>query len=298
MRRMRNIVVSGHCQSSGVALALGALLDHDRVVNLQLPADSAETPSPQWLESVRAADVWVHGAGGAFLRRHALDCIPGQLRLGLPLIYFDAFHPDLCYLWLKSAARYTKPDYNSAIAAWAWLHGVPEMNVPALFNARTFDALGYTRRWPACVAHLRATFAATGWTQEFMPFMRSIQRTGSFMHSMNHPKVHVLVRLARMLAYRLGAGAHAWTRPVDVDDTLSVVTWPVYPGIADALGLADGSYQWRLYDQRYQSLPAFVSTAYDHYRHQQLDSGAVKIGEYDMALLDRVLGPQSEAAFA
>lgn len=287
---MRQIVVSGHCQTAGIAAALNLLLPGDAVRGLQL--DTSGGGGPELLDAVRNADVWIHAAPESFLQEHGL-ARPGLQCLGLPLVFFNAFHPDVCPLrQISTGKEYLEPGYHSVIAAWAWQHGLLPHEVAPLFNTPTFAALGYFDRWQASVAYQRRLFEDAGWAQEFPRFFLEIQRTGCFMHSINHPRVHVLVRLAKMLASHLGAGDEAWERDVVVHDNLTIVTWPLYPPVADCLGLGGGGWHWRFYDERHAGITAMVEAAYSAYARQNLGRADVEIGGFDAALLDRVLAPQ------
>ncbi len=290
---MRNIVVSGHCQTNGVAAALALLLPHDKVTALQLPSIYG-TPEEAFLSPVHAADLWIHGADQTFLDQHRLNpsATAGPAQLRLPIIYFDAFHPDICMLMqLGSGQIFNDQPISSAIIVWAWQHGLLPQDVPELFNKDVFAALGYFDRWAASVEHLRRTFDAAGWAGSFDRFFLNIQRTGNFMHTFNHPKVHVLASLAKMLAAYLGAGDAVWARDIDVQDILTVVTWPVYPDVADAYGLPGGSYQWRWYDVHQTSVRAFAEASYTTYARSSLDAVDIQICGVDPLMLNRVLGP-------
>jgi hypothetical protein len=295
---MRNIVVSGHCQTNGVAAALAGLMPGDKVTALPLPSTHG-TPEDVFIPAAHAADIWIHGADRAFLDKHGLSPgtrgVPAQL--GLPIIYFDAFHPDTCMLMqLGSGEIFTDQPLNSAITAWAWQHGLLPDEVPALFHKNVFAALGYFERWAASVEYLRRTFATAGWADEFDRFFLNIQRTGNFMHTFNHPKVHVLASLAKMLAVRLGCSEAVWASDINLQDILAEVAWPLYPDVADAYGLAGGSYQWRWYDTYQTSVQAFAETSYMAYARCNLDKKDIGIGGVDGSVLDRVLGPLCGAA--
>lgn len=290
---MRNIVVSGHCQTNGVAAALAELLPNDKVTALPLPSIYG-TPEEAFVPAARAADLWIHGADQSLLDKLGLNpsTATGPAQLRLPIIYFDAFHPDTCMLMqLRTGQICNEPLLSSAITVWAWQHGLQPQDVPVLFNQDVFAALGYFDKWAASVEYLRSTFAAAGWAGSFDRFFLTIQRTGNFMHTFNHPKVHVLASLAKMLAAHLGAGDAVWARDIDVQDILTVVTWPVYPDVADAYGLAGGSYQWRWYDAHQTSVLAFAESSYSAYARSNLDAADIQICGVDPAALNRILSP-------
>ncbi len=290
---MRHIVISDHCQTNGVAAALAELLPNDKVTALQLPSVFG-TPEDVFIPALQGADIWIHAADQAFLDKHDLN--PGTRRgpsqLRLPVVYFSAFYPDTCMLMqLSTGQLLLHPPISSAITVWAWQHGLLPQDVPALFNKNVFRALGYFDRWASSVEHLRRTFAEAGWAHEFDRFFLNLQRTGNFMHTFNHPKVRVLIGIAKMLAAHLGAGEEVFARQIDVQDILTDVTWPLYPDVADAYGLAGGSYQWRWYGEHQTSVLAYAETSYMAYTRDNLDTRDIQICGVDGATLDRVLGP-------
>lgn len=301
---MRNIVISDHCQTNGVAAALAEMLPHDNVTGVPLPS-SFGTPEEEFFPAISSADIWIHGANDAFVATHASSLPNRAQHWRLPLLMFDAFHPDTCLLQKISSRQICmNPAYNSVITAWAWQHGLLPQDVPALFNDEVFEALGYFDRWSTSVMHLQNAFETTGWADEFWRFFLNVKRTGCFMHTFNHPKVHVLVSLAKMLAVRLGAGEQVWARDIQVQDILAVVTWPIYPGVADALGLEGGHYHWRWHDKRFADIQAFAEMSYMGYARENLDPADVRLLGFDMDpadaqllgldphWLDQVLGPR------
>ena len=290
---MRHIVVSDHCQTNGVAASLAELLPHDKVTALQLPSVFG-TPEEVFIPALQGADIWIHAADQTFLDKHDLNpgarSAPSQLRL--PVVYFSAFYPDTCMLMQHSTGQLLlNPPISSAITVWAWQRGLLPQDVPALFNKNVFGALGYFDRWATSVEHLRRSFAVAGWAHAFDRFFLNIQRTGNFMHTFNHPKVHVLTGIAKMLAAHLGAGEEVFARQLDVQDILADVTWPLYPDVADAYGLPGGSYQWRWYGEHQTSVLAYAETSYAAYARGNLDPQDILICGVDGPTLDRVLGP-------
>ncbi|KAK0349923.1 hypothetical protein LTR94_031109, partial [Friedmanniomyces endolithicus] len=89
------------------------------------------------------------------------------------------------------------------------------------------------------VAETRAHFAAT--TIPFTDYFLPLQASGRlFMHTLNHPHIAAIAQLARGVARRLGAEETDLRQPLEniVPDALSLgPIWPVYPGVAESLGL-------------------------------------------------------------
>jgi len=285
---VRTIAVSCHCLTAGITAALAEFLPADRLVAVHQSAQNGGT-SEQLAQQIWAADIWVHTHSEEdFIVQHGLATHPGLL--AVPLIYFDAFHPDLCYVVDANTGASLLPHYQSAIISWAYFRGMAASQVPTLFCTARFSAMGYLNQWGQSVAELRQCFVKVGWASEFEPFFRRVQRNGVFMHSINHPQVNVLVELARLCALRLGAGPYVANQAVLVPDVLTGVIWPVYPAIAYALGVAGGSYQWRFYEQRTVGLREYVDRAYAANDALGVKSENARFGNVSMASLDFLLG--------
>jgi hypothetical protein len=166
-----------------------------------------------------------------------------------------------------------------------------EAAVPALFTPAHFEALGYFHRWAGAVDYLAKRFAAAGWQEAFLPFLQRVQRSGAFMHSMDHPRANTLVELARAVARSLGARPHDLEADVVVCDVLAAYGWPLYPPVAEALGLEGGRYHWRSGPQCFAGLPEFVAHSYQLCGSEAWQRGPLRAGQFDFALFDRVLGP-------
>lgn len=107
---------------------------------------------------------------------------------------------------------------------------------------------------------------------------------GPFMHSINHPRGFVLADVARAAAIRAGLLDAAAPHVVPPFDQLSVDTiWPVYPEIAEALGVP-ASLLFKRYSHPvgplantlYLGLPQLVRESYGMYR--ALPEGAFREG--------------------
>lgn len=93
----RRILVSGYCQTGGIAAALAALLPGDEVRAQPLPAAADAAALAAALDW---ADTWVpymdYAAVAAAPAIAAL--LPGRRVQPMPQVSFPAFHPDICYL--------------------------------------------------------------------------------------------------------------------------------------------------------------------------------------------------------
>ena len=78
-------------------------------------------------EQLSASDKWLV-SGPEEIQTAAMDHISNSRlrRIPFPDLYFNAFHPDQVYAWMRDGTLVegaTGP-YNSAIALWAWQHGL------------------------------------------------------------------------------------------------------------------------------------------------------------------------------
>jgi hypothetical protein len=190
----------------------------------------------------------------------------------LPTVVFAGFHPDFIYVHKAndSTRNVLGPmgPYHSAIAIFAFRSGLSEPQALTLFDAAIYQRLGYFQVWDEASKHLLAQSKAAGidLAQDFVRWTRR----GCFMHTMNHPKAHVLFDVARAALARAGIK----TPELDFDefafDPLArEFVLPLYPPLGERLGLR-GSTLFRQAQPgrggRVLSLADFVAESYRSYR--------------------------------
>ena len=262
----RQIVVSGHCQTPGMTIALHACLQGDDFYAYSLVSPSDQEGVAVFADALRKAEIWIANSGHEFISRHppVAEALAGKTIMTMPMIEFHAFHPDMTYLVDRRNGLPLKPDYNSRIIFWAWREGVPADRVPALFTEEAMGRLGYFDEWQRSEGALRASFDACG--LDFGAFFLPVKRLGAFMHTMNHPRVEALNSLAKVIARKLGAPPEVDVMPVRLPDFIDNEIWPIYPPIGRRLGLPH-AYLWRT-EGRNLGLEDYIRFAYDAYdRH-------------------------------
>jgi hypothetical protein len=240
----RKIVVSSNCQTGGLVSALTAMLPDDSFTPV---ACAGEQSSPEALRgAVSDCDVWVTALDATAAR----DVLDGRdpVVVHIPMIFFRAFHPDIIWVgtpdggWVQSPAG----RMHSAIVVWGWQHGLRPDEIIECFRPEVFDGLGYTTEWDTERERLRGRTQQT--SVAFDDFFLAIRRDLPFMYTVNHPRLRVLVELARPVARLLGAVEANVAFPWEdvLPDALyeSGPIWPVYPAIAEALGVR-GGLVWR-----------------------------------------------------
>jgi hypothetical protein len=163
-----------------------------------------------------------------------------------PSVNFNAYHPDIVYVVDKAGGGYIQGpmgEYQSAIALWAWTQGLGIAETLDLFRAEVFDALGYFDYWPSAVQELERIGERAG--IPLGDLLEGWRRQGCWLYTLNHPKQPVLADVVRRVLRRDGID------PIpDVEtylpDALAIhPAWPVYPEIAQRLGVP-GHYLFKL----------------------------------------------------
>jgi hypothetical protein len=279
------VVVSSNCQTGGLSAALSAMLPSHEVE----PLPWFDEVTPVLAERLAQAETWVTSAPA-----RAIDDVlvgsPGLRVLRIPLVIFDAFHPDLAYApnpgggFLKSPAD----DYNSVIVLWGWKHDLAIEQIVARFSPETCVALGYTRRWNEATRQLRALFEPSD--LDFQSFFLRMRRRSPFMLTANHPRVDALIEMARQVAARLGAPEDLLQFPWEtvLPDGLLVTgpVWPIYPAVAETLCVA-GGLVWRRSDGGLLDLGEFVAESLAGY--SMFDPDEIEVPHLNNPVYDAVL---------
>lgn len=197
-------------------------------------------------------------------KNHALDFSGLDTVWRIPTISFDAYHPDICYL-VNAGKSLKGPlgDYHSLIAYAAFRRGLNKAQALSLFNERVYDALGYFDRWDAARARLLGLFRHHGF--EIAASYANWSRSGAFMYSFNHVRIHCLRDVALQILGRAGLQAQD-SGLLPHDNLANGPIYPIYPEIGSRLG-ATGSYRFKL-GGKYQciGLEDFIAASFELYR--------------------------------
>lgn len=293
------IVVSSNCQTAGLAATLSEIFGAESVVAHPLPAANDSDEEHRLAERLMKADAWVSAASFDLLQRYkVVQANPRLKTVKTPDIRFAAFHPDLCYAKRISTGELVVPHYNSAIAVWCYRKGLSEAEAASLFTRPVFEALGYFNTWNASAMQLRQYFTAFEMGDQFERFYLHVKRHGNFMHSINHPKPCALVQLGKIVALKLGVDERVLRADINIADGLAGdFQWPLYPDVADALGLEGGSYRWKSGPRNWAvGVENYVRVSYETYRSQGIAPEDIEITFYDDSRHDTVLNAVLSAA--
>lgn len=285
----RKIVVLANCQTGGLAASLGLMSPGDDIRPVSW------NPAPEALK--RAAE----DAAGADL---VVTSIPANVEatlrtehgyrpaatLKIPSLFFTGFHPDLtiAYVEGKPINLIGHSPYQSAIGLWCWKNDVSIARAMRLFTPSVMERMGYSRSWGAAMQRARLEFEPTplSFADVFLP----LQASGEvFMHTLNHPRINAVAQLARVIAREIGCDARLIEQPVErmVPDALAHSdAWPVYPGVAEHLGLRPDRV-WRIHGG-YYDLEGYLTLQYDALSRQ---TGPIHCPKTDNLAFDGLIRP-------
>ena len=264
------VVISSNCMTGGLTSALSLLLPAAKFDPLPYVGVNETVLD----EQLAVSEAWLL-SGPEGLQSATLGRVnkPNLRVIRFPDLYFNAFHPDQVYAWMRDGSTVdcaTGP-YNSAIALWAWQHGLNAQQTISLFTPEVFGALGYHDRWQVSIDRLRHDFVPFPHL-DYRDFIIPLQRAGNFMHTVNHPKVAAMAQMARLLAKQIDPTVDTESIPVEnmmVDGLfMASVSWSVYPSVANALGIK-GAFMWKLEDHSVIGLEEFLQRSFAKYDVQQ-----------------------------
>lgn len=261
------IAVVGNCQWVGITRCLRAVSGASDVDGFN--GRLLETDPVEACNRVRSADFLFVQTGNADKLLAAADPDLAQRAIRFPRVTFGAFHPDLCAVLGPGGAILQTPmgDNSSRIAASAYNKGLSVRDTVALFNPKVFAALRYFDWWVGARSTLFADFKQSEVDTSGL-FEKWVQ-TGCFMHTANHPKLHVVADVAVAMAKRINLTIRTFHPHVYLhDDLKDAPIWPVYPEIAERLRL-EGDYCFKTWVKRGQeilSLEEFVEASFDSYK--------------------------------
>ncbi len=164
-----------------------------------------------------------------------------------PRIWFKAFHPDVAPAFgpWENVLPPMGEDHSSLIV-YGWLRGMSAAQTARLFCEPVYERLGFFDCWQPAKRALLEEANVVGLPLEGA-FAR-LERYGCFMRLPAHPALVMMAEIARALVRRAGLTT-VLDAPEDYLDDPFVrhAIWPVYPEIAERLGVA-GSLLFKPYD--------------------------------------------------
>lgn len=287
---MIHVLISGNCQRYAIAAQLSLWFPNWQIVTVDTNCADVESIGKESLP-LDSVNIWICiGQLAATQKSNIQAAFPGLKILSVPAVGFAAFHPDLCFVQDRRKGQSPPQIFHSAIVAWAYRnHCKPEATL-GLFNAATFKDLGYLNAWPESVHYLKRAFQASALAPDFEAFFLAVKRHGCFMHTFNHPKAFAITLLTKLICQKLGEPLPSNARDLDDNATaLSATQWPVYPEIAQHLGVPTKGYQWFDAGKEINNLEDFVNEAFIQYQQADIAPENLALVNRDPSLYDRVL---------
>ena len=244
----KKILLLGNCQARGLARLMRAMIGDAETTAIELlPAavKRIESRDPELVKLITESDlIFVHHDGVTpQILEKSYSAHFSKVRL-IPKISFAAFHPDMDYVEDSHGCHILGPlgAYHSSIAFFCWKHKLTKTETLKLFCEKTYKTLGYFDYWALAKKVLLTEGEFTGISLERL--VQKWEQRGSWMYSLNHPKLFALVDIAKALLEREGIEILPGVEEF-VDDEMSTENvWPIYPEIAKKLGL-DGHYLFK-----------------------------------------------------
>lgn len=190
-----------------------------------------------------------------------------------PAITYSGFHPDVIRPLIDGRLVPGPMGTNhSSIILHAFRQGIARDDVASLFRDDVFDALGFHEHKRASDDHLAESFRELGLYD--IAIEREIAASGCFMHCPVHPKLPIIAMLARAMLAKLGLPPRiSYPENIMADEMAGMVVWPIYPAIAERLGLRGGEYifQHKHKNNSIYTLEDFIRISYEHYQTVDLD---------------------------
>ena len=252
-----------NCQALGLANCL-------QLINGSITVDCCDFSSfkksgQQYLDKLDSYDLVL--TAPQFLKTQFGDLSAARKTLIFPTVYFDGYHPDVCYL-SSGPALIKSPigDYHSSLAFAAYKAGLDPDATRSLFCAKTYQELGYLDAWDAAKKALIDSFGACG--IDIAAQFQLWSGGDNFMHGINHPNIRCLHDIARALIRSQGL-EEEYVDGLPHDNLLNGAVFPVYEEIAERYSIK-GSYRFKLPGQYRQiSLDQFIRASFAVYDHHE-----------------------------
>lgn len=240
------VAVVGGCHVTGISLALRALLP-GATINAWHVGTSA--PAEKIAEEIPSHDVIVtqvldlSGWGDLEITKLREKYWATKRVVFVPTIIFMGLHPDLTHAGYNGGALNTPMGtMHSVVAMATHTLGIGPSETLSLFNAATYESLGYLNSFQTAAERLVEQFEFYGY--DIAPHLDRWLKNGAFMHTADHPRIDVLSSLATLAAIKAELIPHDTMPPEGLTDYLGThERCPVYPEIAQKIGF-NGSLIW------------------------------------------------------
>ncbi len=257
-------------QHEGLRVALGALVPDAQIVSFDVGAVLRDAAARTAIAALlpgcdHVLTVPLPSSYGPLGTASLRETLP-RVHL-MPSLHFAGFHPDGVTIKLDHDLVGGPTGHShSRIAVAGFLAGLTPRETADLYNRLVFARLGYLNRFAEQRALLIERFAPYGIALE-APFEAWLAR-GCFMHDIGHPRMRVMLDLARAACGLMSVVADSGVEEQALTDPLAALAiHPVFPDIAAAIGVApSGAFRPALrpgVSPRAMSTEAFVRASHE-----------------------------------
>lgn len=227
------LAVLGNCQAYAMARCLRVLNPAARISAVSWAELRTETQIERMHASLGDFDaVLAQPVNVPRLERLGPKVLIRRVRCEFfPGMNFTGFQPDAVRAF-GDGLRSLIGEWHSALIMAAWRMGLPPARAEELFNAYIYGALGYFDEYAKAAQFLREAGTRIGWELS----AQLAAWPAPFVHTPTHPRVEVMMDLARAACALLGLEAEA-EAPAPEDPFALFGAWPIYPEIGKRLGL-------------------------------------------------------------
>ena len=235
------IVIAGNCQAIGISALMQAMTDDVVVKGFECSENfisdlrNGTFDTRPFIESdlvlMHYKNDWIE------ILEHRIRNINNKIKF-IPPIAFSAFHPDCVYIEHQSK-HVASPigAYHSSLAFYGWRNGLNLDATLSLFCRDVYEELGFLNYWDTSVASLIDMGKHSSLLLDDL--IPRWSKYGCWMHTINHPKLHVLADVARAALARESIETVPNVENYLKDNLAIHSCWPVYPEIGKTLGLDD-----------------------------------------------------------
>jgi hypothetical protein len=266
------IGILSNCQHLGLANSIRALRPDIQVISFEIVVVARQGREIPTMEELGTCDLVIVDPSPEWppaLSEEALKS--GTKVLKIPPVIFTGYHPDTIYI-STAIGRLKTPacgPYQSRLTVASYLLGYSPAETKALFNTSIFGALGYFEEYAKSRALLEKAFCDCG--LDIGPLLPGWAKRGCFMHTIDHPKIHVVFDIARLACQAIGLEVDPRDGRIEmILDNLMAghPAMPVYPDIAHATG-CDGHTMFKAPTEpnivRLIGMPAFINVCFKTY---------------------------------
>jgi hypothetical protein len=275
------ILLLGNCQMQGISRAINLLLGDDIATAVRANAMSSiifgennvRILDPDINELIWTSDfIVIHAENHAKYLTKQFPDIHKKISL-IPSINYSGYHPDMIHIdngLTQKKILGPLANCHSSIALWAWYHDLSIDQAIELYTESVYEGLGFFEYYQ--ISRKSLIRRAEQIDFYLKDLIDSWSSKGCWMYAIHHPKLFVLIDLAKYFLEKKSI-PYKFNSLKNIHDDLAILPiFPVYPEIGKALGI-DGDYLFKPVGEKptNYNLEEFVRASFECYSHYSKD---------------------------